>query len=158
MLGVKGRGVDSTWQRSHGRKRGLVAVIVGAERRRRQRSRDCRLSGRKSRAVDDHLSNLWDGSSLGRVELEDAPENGVELQRDREDGPQELRILHESTESAILRRSALPRVASTGEIDEDDSETPDVVRCRSIARVGFGRSCLTFWHEVSMVIGSEMAI
>ena len=145
MLRIEGRGVDGTWQRSHGRNSmGLVAVVVSAERRRWQRRRNCRLGGREGRAVEDHLSDLGDGGSLSRVEIKDVPENGVKLQGNGKDGPQELRVLHESPEGAVLGRSTLPRVASAGEVDENDSKAPDVVGCRSIAGVSLRRCCLTF--------------
>jgi hypothetical protein len=145
MLGVEGRGVDGTWQRGHGRnRRGLIAVVVSAEMRRWQRRRNCRLGGREGRAVEDHLSDLGNGSSLSRVEVKDAPENGVKLQRNGKDSPQELGVLHESPEGAVLGRSTLPGIAPAGEVDKNDSQAPDVVGCRSIAGVSLRRCCLAF--------------
>ena len=146
MLRVKGRSVHRTWQGSHGgNSRGLlVAVIVGAEGWRRQRSGDCRFGGCEGRAVEDHLLELGDGSSVGRVELENTTQNSIELKRDGKDRPKERGVLHESAEGAVLGRSTLPRVASTGEVDQDHSETPYIVGSRSIARISLGRSSLTF--------------
>jgi hypothetical protein len=145
LLRVKGRGVDGTWQRGHGRnRRGLVAVVIGAERRRRQRSRNCGFGGCEGRAVEYHLPDLGNGGSLSRVEIKDAPEDGIKFQRNGKDAPQELGVLHERAESAVLGRSALPRVASAGEIDKNDSKAPDVVGCRSVAGVSLRRCRLTF--------------
>lgn len=77
----------------------------------------------------NHVANFRNSSTLRRVELEDAPEDSIELQRDGEDATEKLRVLHECTECAVIGGRALPGVASTREVNKDDSQTPDVVRC-----------------------------
>lgn len=104
MLRVESRGVDRTRQRSHGRHGwSLVAVVVGAKGWRRQRSRDCGLGSRESRAVKDHLPDLGNSSPLSRVEFEDASQDSIKFQGDGENGPEELGVFHERAESAVLR-------------------------------------------------------
>lgn len=93
----------------------------------------------------NHFTDLWNSSTFGRVELEDAPENGIEFKRDREDAPKELGVLHESTEGAVFKGGALPWVATTSEVDKDDSQTPDIIRRRGVTRVSLGCRCLAFW-------------
>lgn len=102
MLRVGGS-IHRARQRSHGgNSRSLVALVIGAERRRRERGCNRGFCGRESRAVENHLSDLWDSSSLSRVEIEDASENSVQFQRNRQNSPEEFGILHESTEGAVL--------------------------------------------------------
>lgn len=146
MLGIKGGSIHRTWQGSHRRNSRslLVAVVVGAERRGGQRGRNRGFGGCEGRAVKDHLLELGNSSSIGRVELENTSQNSIKLKRDGKDRPEKLGVLHESTEGAILGRSTLPGIASTGEVDQDDSKAPDIIGSRSIARIGLGCSSLAF--------------
>lgn len=149
-------GVD--WSRKRGSRgnglvacvvRGILLVVHRGERRRRQRSRSGRLGRGEPGASHDHLAELGDGNPLDRVELKDAPHDGVQLMGDGQNGAEELRVLHVSTEGAVLERSTLPWVAATGQVDQDDTKTPDVVGCRGVARVGLGCGSLAFWKDVS---------
>jgi len=115
-------GIDRARQRSDMRDWCLVADIVGRilgkvhwpKRWRWKGSRSDRLRCGETGAAHDHFAKLGNRSTLGRVQLKDSTEDGIELQRDGKNGPQELRILHESTESAVFERCTLPWVAATG--------------------------------------------
>lgn len=145
MLEGRGR-VGWAWQRSDCRDSVLVvgvvsrvtAVVHWAEGRRGQGSSNRSLGGREARASLNHLANLRDRSPLSWVELEDAPQNSIQLQGDGKDRPEELGVLHEGTEGAVLEGSTLPWVASTGQVDEDDSQAPNIVGRRGVAGVGLG--------------------
>jgi len=123
---------------------GFLDVVDGVEGRRRQWCRNSSLGGSEGRAPVDHVADLGDGGPLGRVELKNALENGIELQGDGKNGPQEVGVLHESTEGAVLGRSTLPRVASAGEVDKNDTKAPHVIGGRSVARVGLWCRRLAF--------------
>jgi hypothetical protein len=62
----------------------------------------------------NQITQLLNGNPVGRVEFKDTPQDGVELGGKREDCPQKPRILHISTESAVLKGSPFPGVAATG--------------------------------------------
>jgi hypothetical protein len=74
------------------------------------------------------LTELRNGDPLGWVDLKDTAEDTDHLIGKRQDRLEEKGILKVSAESGILYRGALPRIPAAGKVDEDDAETPNVVR------------------------------
>lgn len=62
-----------------------------------------------------------------RVGVEDATEDGIEFVGEREDGAEEGGIVEVGEVGFILQTGPLPWVAPAGQVDEDDTEGPDVV-------------------------------
>ena len=52
--------------------------------------------------LDDELPQLGDGDPLQRVTLKDAPEDGVQFGRERENGLEKVGVLEVSPEGGIL--------------------------------------------------------
>ena len=85
--------------------------------------------GREPRAPENEIAELRDADPLGRIALEDASEDLIQLGGEREDGTEETGILEVGPEGGILGRGPFPGIPPTGQIYEDDAETPDVVGC-----------------------------
>lgn len=91
------------------------------------------LGLRKARTIEDEMPEFRQGDSVHRVELEDALYNVVELIREWENACQEVRILDEGSKSLVGGCGrTLPGIATTGEVDEDDTQRPDIVSRRGI--------------------------
>ena len=141
---------------SNGRN-GLVASVVGSllsivhwgEGRGRQRRGSRRLGCGEAGASHDQLTKLRNGDPLSRVELKDAPHDGIQLRGDGKNGPEELGILHVGTEGAVLERGALPWVAAACEVHQDYSEAPHVVGCGRVAGVSLWRCSLAFCQALA---------
>lgn len=78
-------------------------------------------------AGHDAAAKLRDADTEFGVGVEDAAKNVVEIIRKREDGLEEAGRADVGAVGRVLERSLLPWVTATGEVDEDDTETPDVV-------------------------------
>ena len=112
-----------------------------------RRWRAIRVSG-ETLAVDDSLPEFRNGDALQRIALKDPSENGIQLGREGQNRLQELGILEIGPEGCVLGRCSLPWVAATGEVDEDDTQRPDIVGCREIARIAFRRGLLAFYPSL----------
>lgn len=98
----------------------------------------------------EHLElELLNGDSLQRVEFKNPLENHVQLGGDWENSLKEIWVLHESPESRVLVGSFFPWVASTGQVDQDDTETPDIVWCASIISVLRSLILALCWQSIS---------
>lgn len=91
----------------------VPSVIHWAEWRGGEGTGNSGLGGRETRATENHFANLRDRSSLGWVELEDSSQESIEFQGDWKNGSQEIGILHERTECAVLEGGSLPWIAPT---------------------------------------------
>lgn len=110
-------------------------------------------SSGKPRAFQDQFTKLPDGNPLGRVALEDAAEDVDHLVRQGQDRLEKKGILQISTETGVLNGCTLPRVAATGQVDEDDAQAPDVVGSGCVAGHWTGIRLLTFWGFDIMLDG-----
>jgi len=99
-------------------------------------------------AMLDAPLELGERDAFPRVGLEDETEDLLKLDREWEDGPKEAWLLTEGTESAVREMRALPWVASASQVDEDNTERPDVVGDRVVASVVPWRRLLTFRRHV----------
>jgi hypothetical protein len=68
-----------------------------------------------------------DGNPFYRVTLKHAVQNGIKFWRQRQYRPEELRILQERAKGRVLWRGSLPGVATTSEVDEYNTQAPDVI-------------------------------
>ena len=81
---------------------GLLSIVHWSERWGRQRRSGSRFGRGEAGATHDQLTELRNGDPLGRVELKDAPHDGIQLRGNGKNGSQELGVLHVGTESAVL--------------------------------------------------------
>jgi len=107
-----------------------------------------RTSGGKPVAGKDPVPELGDRDPLGGVDLEHAAEDGVQFGREGEDRPEEVGVLEEGPEGAVRLGRPLPRVPAAGEVDEDNTERPNIVGGRSVARGSAGGRLLAFRGHV----------
>lgn len=141
MLGIgkvrHGSSVDRSGKRSNGRNRnwlvasiesGIPDVVRWSKWRRGEGGWSSRLGGSETGTPQDQVTELSNRDPLGRVEFEDALQDGVQLWGEGKNGPEELGIFHVGAESAILERGSLPWVASTGQVHKNDSQAPHVIR------------------------------
>lgn len=70
--------------------------------------------------------------ALGGVAFEYPPEYEVELVCKGENCLEERRIPQESIESRVVQCGLLPGVTTTGKVDQDNTERPNVIRTRSV--------------------------
>lgn len=84
--------------------------------------------------LQNELAQAVEGDALGRVEGEDLAEDRQTGVGDGEDAAQEVGVPQEGGERLVARGGAAPRVPSADEVDEDDTERPDVGRARGVAR------------------------
>jgi hypothetical protein len=108
--------------------RSVPDVVHWSKWRRGERGGGCGLGRSEAGAPQDQVSKLRDGDPLGRVEFEDALQDGVQLWGEGKNGPEELGILHVGAESAVLERGPLPWVTATGQVHKNDAQAPHVVR------------------------------
>lgn len=127
---------------------GSPAIVRGT---RGQRSLECVVNGsqrplnglldlhrfvlglRKARTIEDEMPEFRQGDSVHRVKLEDALYDVVELIREWENACQEVWVLDKGPESLVGGCGrTLPGIATTGEIDENDTQRPDIVSRRGI--------------------------
>ena len=80
------------------------------------------------RAIENPFPKLLDGDSLQWVTFEDPPEDRVQLGREGKDGCQKVGVLEIRPKSGILGRGPLPRIATTGQVDQNHAQGPDIVR------------------------------
>lgn len=102
----------------------------------------------ESWAFHNEFPQFRDGYSLPRVTLKDPSQYGIELRREGQNWPEKLRIPQICTKSGILGRGLFPWVAATGQIHQDNSKTPYIIWCRSIARK------LPWWCTVAFCFGT----
>ena len=93
-------------------------------------------------ACHDAGPQLGDGDPLHGIRLKDLLEDGVQTGRQGEDGSQELAILEVGPVRAVGLGGTLPRIAATGEVDQDHTEGPDIIGCGSVAIRSSGRGLL----------------
>jgi len=93
----------------------------------------------------DTGSELGNGDPLHGVRLKDSLQYGVQAGRQGKDGSQELAILEVGTVCAVRLGSALPGIPATGEVDQDNTEGPNIVGCGSVAIRCAGRGLLAFF-------------
>lgn len=84
--------------------------------------------------MDDCISEFREGDSLAWVGFEDTTEDGVEFVGERKDGLEEVWIAKVGSICLVAGLCSLPWVASTGEVDKDDTKGPDVVGTRLVTR------------------------
>jgi len=108
---------------------GIPGILHRSGRRSRERRSRNGLAGSEARAPHDHVSQFRNGDPLGRVKLEDALQDGIQFRGNGKNAPEELGVLHVGAESAVLKRGTLPGVASTGQVDQNDSKAPHVIGC-----------------------------
>lgn len=73
------------------------------------------------------LDQLREGDPVCRVEVKDPPQDGIALISDGQNGLQEVGVLAVGLVGGILDGCALPRVASTSQVDQDDTKGPNIV-------------------------------
>lgn len=95
--------------------------------------------------VDDGLTEFLDRDPLVRVTFEDASQDQVQIERDGQNGAQELGILQERAESGILGRGLFPGITPTGQVDQNDAEAPYIVGRSGITTMCSRRWLLTFY-------------
>jgi len=87
-------------------------------------------------ALENSCVKLVQSDAAFRLDLKDALEHAVQVTRDWKNGLEKILVLAECTEGRVLQRGALPRISSTGQVDEDNTQGPDVIGSRRIAREG----------------------
>lgn len=132
--------------RHHSRLESRVALVIRLDRRSGDRGGSVDGSGGlgEPRATLNQIPKFGKFDSSRRVGIEDPPQNGIQLVRDGKNGPQEVGVLHESAEGRVLQGGLLPRVAATGQVDEDDAQRPYVIGCRLVGCVSLGIGLLAF--------------
>lgn len=100
----------------------------------------------ESSAEDDGPSELLEGDAFARVRIKDLSEDGVEFVREGKDGLEKVGVTEVGGVGLVAGVSSLPGVASTGEVDEDHAEGPDVVGGRLVA--GRAGALVTFGRHV----------
>jgi len=108
------------------------------------------------RAVKDQLSKFTKADALVWVDLEDPLEDGIEAVRDWQDGLQEVPVPHEGPESGVIHCRSLPRITTTGQVDQNDTKRPDIVGLGSVASEWFWIRLLTLWRHVKCRAASKV--
>lgn len=80
----------------------LLGIVHRGEGRSGQRRGSGRLGSSEPRALDDEVTELGDGDPLGWVKLKDALHDGIQFSGNRQDGAQELGVLHVGAEGAVF--------------------------------------------------------
>ena len=80
----------------------------------------------------------------GGIEVEDALEKVIAGGRDGENGPEEIGVVEVGFKGFVGGAGLFPRVATTGEVDEDDAEGPDVVVKGGVVTQPLEETALTF--------------
>lgn len=100
-------------------------------------------------AVQNQFTELRKSNPLDGVAFKNATENKDHLIGQGQNGLEEEGILEISPERGVLGRGTFPRVAPARQVDQDDTQAPDVIRGGSIARERTGVRLLTFWPRQS---------
>jgi hypothetical protein len=112
-------------------------------------SRWCRYNrhGRHGKHGAGHNpgSELRKSNPLLGDRFEDSSQNVVQFFRQRENGLQEVLGSGIGTVSRVLEGSLFPWVASTGEVDEDDSKAPDIIGGAKVVGLP-SRGVQAFWR------------
>jgi hypothetical protein len=108
----------------------------------------------ESSAEDDGPSELLEGNALARAGVEDLSEDCVEFVREGEDGLEKVGVAEVGGVGLVAGVGSLPRVASTGEVDEDHTERPDVVGSRLVA--GRASALVAFRRHVKSWAAAEI--
>lgn len=99
----------------------------------------------EARTLRHEMSEFWKRNPVQRIELEDPPYDVVHLWSERQDGGEEVRVLHKGPEGLVCgSRSPLPRIAAAGKVDEHHSKGPYIVGPRGIIFGSPRRLGLTF--------------
>lgn len=101
----------------------------------------------KPRTIQDQPAQLRDCNPLGGITIENATQDENHLIGQGKDGLQEEWILKVCAECGILNGSTFPWITSTGQVDQDNPQAPDIIRDGSIASHGTGILLLTFFGE-----------
>ena len=89
-----------------------------------------------------------EGSTIAWFKGKKTFEDDVERVRNGENGAQEIGIVHVCPESVVRGTSLSPWIAAASEIDEDDTEGPDIVLLRIIRFKTFKQAALALWTQV----------
>lgn len=82
----------------------------------------------EARAIQNQFTEVRNGNPLHGIAFEDATQDVDHLVGQGQDGLEKGRILQVGTERGILDRGTFPWVAAAGQVDQDDTQTPDVIR------------------------------
>jgi hypothetical protein len=94
------------------------------------------------------ISDLVDLHALAPVDVKHLDEDVVDLGGDGEDGGEEVvGVTEVSLESGVIGSRRLPWVATSREVEKDNTEGPDVVEHRGVLATGGESSTLTFWRK-----------
>lgn len=78
------------------------------------------LNVREVGAIQDQMSQFWQGDPVHRVQLKDALNNVVQVVGERKNRGKEVWVLDEGAERFIRRSGrAFPRITSASEVDKD---------------------------------------
>lgn len=113
---------------------GAVGIVDRLRRGRRSRQG---LGGRLNselRARENAVPELRQRNSLIWVASEDPSQDVVQFVRQGENSLEEIRASRKGTVSGILKRSLLPGVATTGQVDQNDTKAPDIVGGAEVER------------------------
>lgn len=78
-----------------------------------------------------------------RAGVEDAGQDVIQVIRHGEDGLEKIPGLGIGSVCRVLERGLLPRVTPTGQVDQDNSEAPNIIRGAHVIRLP-GRGVQTF--------------
>jgi hypothetical protein len=119
LVGVVGRDVH-----------GNVVVVVGGLT---AAGRDMSVVGEEVN-VENELAKAIESDAVLGVEGKDLGEDGEALVRDGEDPAKEEGVLQEGGERLVVGRRTPPGVAATDEVDQDDTQGPDVGSAGGVGR------------------------
>lgn len=91
------------------------------------------MTGKALAMIDQDLQ-LTDGDPVFWLALENHTKNLIQLIRQWQDGLQKVTVLLESPVSGIFCGRLFPGVATTGEVDQNYTERPDVIGGASVPR------------------------
>lgn len=96
--------------------------------------------------AEDLATEFLERDAHGRVESEDALEDAVGVVGDGEDRAKEVGVAEVGAEGLVGGAGLLPRVATAGEVDEDDAERPDVVVRGGVGGEALEETTLAFYE------------
>lgn len=138
VLEVGGRQLRHGWDWLHEVTRCQVRSISGSigssVGRRRHSHRRSGLVGQLG-AEKDGLLQFRKRHSLSRVQIKDSSQDVIKIIREGKDRLEEAAILHVGAESGIIHGSPLPRVATTGQVDQDNTKRPNIIGGRGVASI-----------------------
>lgn len=113
--------------------------------RRCWRCRVGRSLGCQTWASSNKLRQFIQRDSVLRIDLKDTLKNAIKLIRNRKNGLQEVPVPYEGPESGVIHRGTLPWIPAAGQVDQNHTKRPDIIRSRSVACIRLRVGLLAFW-------------